>query len=197
MRNWLFHPLLFYPLVLALALGVVALSLKPQSWPREPAAVAGAASDGAIVFERAAFDAPAVGAEQELYVVRDFFGRAQALRIAQKAGQPPPTPAEQGARLLLTPQQAALIEDKPVTIEVSYSPLPINAANGLAVSLQGIAPADWVSQPAPPQTGVLRFDLPPQFAVNAIGLRALNDGDQEEQAFGLEITRVRVIPQGS
>lgn len=195
MRNWLFHPLLFYPLVLALAVGVIALSLKPQSWPREPAAIAGAASEGAIVFEDAAFDAPAVGAEQEIYVVRDFLGRAQALRIAQKPGQPPPTPAEQGARLMLTPEQAALLEDKPVTIEVTYTPLPVNAADGLAVSLQGIAPADWVSQEAPPQPGVLRFDLPAQFAVNAIGLRALSNG--EGQAYGLEITRVRVIPQGS
>ncbi|MBL8538078.1 MAG: hypothetical protein JNM59_11800 [Hyphomonadaceae bacterium] len=195
MRNWLFHPVLFYPLVLAAAVGIIAFSLKPQSWPREPAPVAAALADGALIFSGAGFDAPAAGPEQDLYVVRDFLGRAQALRIAQKPGQPPPTPAEQGARLLLTPDQAALLEDRPVTIEVTYSPLPVNAADALAVSLQGIAPAEWISQPAPPQTGTLRFDLPPQFAVDAIGLRALSAG--EDQAYGLEITRVRVVPQGS
>jgi hypothetical protein len=75
---------------------------------------------------------------------------------------------------------------------VTYNPIPINAASELAVSLQGIGPADWVSQPSPPQTGTLTFQLPPQFAVNAIGLRALSGN--ADQAYGLEITLVRVIP---
>jgi hypothetical protein len=191
MRSWLFHPLVFYPLILVLAALVIAVSLKPQAWPREPAPVAAQVIDGALVFEGQAFNSPAVGAEQNMSVVRDFWGAAQALRIAQKPGQPPPTPAEQGARLLLTTEQAALIDDRPVTIEVTYNPIPINAASELAVSLQGIGPADWVSQPSPPQTGTLTFQLPPQFAVNAIGLRALSGN--ADQAYGLEITRVRVI----
>ncbi len=192
MRSWLFHPLVFYPLILVLAALVIAVSLRPQAWPREPAPVAAQVVGAALVFEGEAFNSPAVGAEQNMSVVRDFWGAAQALRIAQKPGQPPPTPAEQGARLLLTPAQAALIEDRPVTVEVTYNPIPINAASELAVSLQGIGPAEWVSQPSPPQTGTLTFQLPPQFAVNAIGLRALSGN--ADQAYGLEITRVRVIP---
>jgi hypothetical protein len=192
MRHWLFHPLIFYPLAMAFAVFVIALSVRPQAWPREPAPVAAQVQDDSLVFAGAGFNSPAVGAEQDMFVVRDFWGRAQSLRIAQKPGQPPPTPAEQGARLLLTPEQAAMIDDRPVTIEVTYNPLPVNAASALAVSLQGIAPADWVSQPAPPQPGTLRFQLPAQFAVNAIGLRALSD--EGEQAYGLEITRVRVTP---
>ena len=192
MRSWLFHPLVFYPLILVLAALVIAVSLRPQAWPREPAPVAAQVVGAALVFEGQAFNSPAVGAEQNMSVVRDFWGAAQALRIAQKPGQPPPTPAEQGARLLLTPAQAALIEDRSVTVEVSYNPIPINAASELAVSLQGIGPAEWVSQPSPPQTGTLTFQLPPQFAVNAIGLRALSGN--ADQAYGLEITRVRVIP---
>jgi len=192
MRNWLFHPLIFYPLAVAFAALVIAISVRPQAWPREPAPVAAQVQDGALVFEGAGFDAPAVGAEQDMAVVRDFWGRAQALRIAQLPNQPPPTPAEQGARLLLTPEQAALINDKPVTVEVTYTPLPVNAASALAVSLQGIGPAEWVSQPAPAEPATLRFDLPAQFAVNAIGLRALSNGT--DQSYGLEITRVRVTP---
>lgn len=192
MRNWLFHPLLFYPLAILLAALVIVISVRPQAWPREPAPVAAVVENGALVFEDGGFNSPAIGAEQDMTVVRDFWGQAQALRIAQLPSQPPPTPAEQGARLLLTPEQAALIDDKPVTVEVSYNPLPVNAANGLAVSLQGIGPADWVSQPAPAEPSTLRFELPAQFAVNAIGLRALSEG--VDQAYGLEITRVRVTP---
>jgi hypothetical protein len=192
MRHWLFHPLIFYPLAIAFAAFVIALSVRPQAWPREPAPVAAQVQDGSLVFAGEGFNSPAVGAEQDMFVVRDFWGRAQSLRIAQKPGQPPPTPAEQGARLLLTPEQAAMIDERPVTVEITYNPLPVNAASALAVSLQGIAPADWVSQPAPPQPGTLRFQLPAQFAVNAIGLRALSN--EGEQAYGLEITRVRVTP---
>jgi hypothetical protein len=192
MRNWLFHPILFYPLALLFAALVTAVSLRPQSWPREPAAAAGELTQGALVLRGEAFDSPAVGPEQELFVVRDFWGRAQALRIAQKPGRAPPTPTEEGARLLLTPEQAALIAGRPVTVEVSYNPIPVNVASGLAVSLRGAGAAAWASQALPPQPGTLRFELPAQSAVSAIGLRALST--QADQAYGREITRVRVTP---
>jgi hypothetical protein len=192
MRKWLFHPLIFYPLVILIAALVIGFSLRPQSWPRAAAPVAAEVVDGALVFESAAFNSPANGPEQHMTVVRDFWGRAQSLRIAQLPGQPPPGPADQGARLLLTPEQAAMIEDRPVRVEVTYIPIAINSASGLAVSLQGIAAADWVSQPAPAEPTTLTFELPPQIATDAIGLRALSEGS--DQAYGLEITRVRVIP---
>lgn len=192
MRNWLFHPILFYPLILIFGVLVLAVSIRPQAWPREAAPVAAQVEGSSLVFTGQAFNSPAVGAEQSMTVIRDFWGNALTLRIAQLPNQPPPTPAEQGARLLLTPEQAELIDDKPVTVEVSYEPLPINAATGMAVSLQGIGPAEWVSQEAPSEPATLRFELPAQFAVNAIGLRALSTGT--DQAYGLEITRVRVTP---
>ncbi|UPT62189.1 MAG: hypothetical protein M0D54_17720 [Hyphomonadaceae bacterium JAD_PAG50586_4] len=195
MRSWLFHPLVFYPLAIIFAAFVIVVSLQPQAWPREPAPVAAHVVDGALVFEGAAFNSPAVGPEQRMTVVRDFWGNAQALRIAQLPGQPLPTPAEQGVRLLLTPEHAALLEDKPVTIEVTYNPLPINMASNLAVSVQGIGPAEWVSLAMPPEPGRLSFEAPAQFAVNGIGLRALSGS--EDQAYGVEITRVRVTPHSS
>jgi len=192
MRHWLFHPLVFYPLALLFAAVVVGASLKPQSWPRPAAPVAGELQQGSLVFSGAAFNSPAVGPEQDMFVVRDFWGRPQALRIAQRAGKAPPTPAEEGARILLTPDQAAMIANRPVTLEVSYNPIPVNVASGLAVSLRGANPATWVSQPIAPQPATLRFELNAQPAVSGIGLRALsNNGDQ---AYGLEITRVRVTP---
>ncbi|GAM97995.1 hypothetical protein U91I_01625 [alpha proteobacterium U9-1i] len=195
MRNWLFHPLIFYPLAALFAALVIAVSIEPQKWARPAAPVEGAIVQGALVLEGAAFNSPDDSPEQEMTVVRDFLGRAQTLRIAVKPEQPAPTPAEQGIRVELSPNAAAVIGERPVRIEVSYNPLPVNPADALAVSLQGIAPADWVTQPIPPQSGMVAFDVPASTAVNAIGLRAISAG--EGQTYGLEITRIKVIPQGS
>jgi hypothetical protein len=193
MRNWLFHPLIFYPLAIAVAVLLIALSLQPQKWAREPAPVEAETVEGALVYAGRAFNSPHSSPEQYMTVVRNFWGEPEALRIAVKPDQPPPTPAEQGVRILMIPEDAARIEDRPVIVEVTYTPSPINAAPALAVSLQGIAPAEWVSQEIPPEPHTARFELPAQFAVNAIGLRALSTNN--DQAYGIEITRIRVIPR--
>lgn len=193
MRNWLFHPLIFYPLAVLFAVFVVAVSVRPQSWPRAPAPVTAEVQDGSLVFAGAAFNSPAAGPEQDITVMRDFWGQAQTLRIAQKPGQPAPAPGQQGVQVLIKPGQAAMLEGRPVTVEVSYNTIPVNMASGLAVSLQGAGPAQWVAQAAPEQAATLRFAVPAQTAVSGIGLRALSDND--DQSYGLEITRVRVTPQ--
>ena len=192
MRHWLFHPLIFYPLAILLAALVIAISLKPQAWPREPAPVAAQITGDVLVFAGGGFNSPSDGPEQNVTVTRDVWGHARTLRIAVLQNQPPPTPAERGVCILLTPQDAARVTDRPVTIEVSYNALPVNAASGLAVSLQGAGPAEWVSQTIRPQPATVRFEVSAQLAVNAIGLRALNEGG--DAAFGLEITRIRIIP---
>ncbi len=193
MRHWLFHPIIFYPLAALFAAFVIAVSLKPQAWPRPPAPVTGAVAQETLVLERDAFNTPDPGAGQHMTVTRDFWGRPQTLRIAQLPNQPAPTSDEHGVRLMLTPASAALLQGKPLLVEVSYHPLPINAATGLAVSLRGNGASDWVSQSVPPQPGRLRFELPASAAANAIGLRALSEGT--DQAYGLEITRIRVSPR--
>jgi hypothetical protein len=193
MRNWLFHPLVFYPLVLILGAAVIFISLAPQAWPRAAEAQAGTLTPEAIVLEGASLTAPDPSPDQEMYVVRDIWGNAQSLRVAVLPDMPEPTPAEQGVRILLSPETAARLDDRPVAVEVSYRPVPINAANGLAVSLQGIGPADWVIKPIAPEAGTVRFELPASFAINAIGLRAMSNG--ADQAYGVEIVRIRVIPE--
>jgi hypothetical protein len=195
MRHWIFHPLLFYPLAIVLAAAVIVFGLQPQSWPREPRPVAAEVAGASLVFTGAAFDAPDKAPEQTLHVTRDFWGNARSLRLAVLPNQPEPTPAEQGVRILLTPQQAAMIDDRPVSIEVDYQPLGHNTASGLAVSLQGIGPADWVIEPLPsePGPGRVSFELPAQFAVNAIGLRAISSAT--DQNYGLEVTRIVVTPR--
>lgn len=192
MRSWLFHPLLFYPLAIIIAAGVILISLRPQHWPREPAPVAASVVENALVYEGAAFDAPAPAANHALTVARDFWGEAQALRIGVEVEQGQPSPQEPGVRLLLSPQDAARLSGRAATVEVSYRPLPINTAQGLAIALQGEGPVAWVSQPLQPQPATVRFELPAQGNVSAIGLRAINDG--ADRAFGVEITRIRIIP---
>src|SRR5262249_19348828 len=147
----------------------------------------------ALVWTGPGFDAPDVGPEQYITVVRDLWGKAQNLHIAVLPNQPPPTPSEQGVRILLTPADAAALDGKAATVEVSYNPLPINAATGLAVSMESGGQAQWASQnaPSPPQ-GPLKFELPAQRAPQAIGLRVLSNDRSE--AFGLEITRIKITP---
>ena len=192
MRHWLFHPVIFYPLAALIAALAIIVSLRPQSWPREAAPVVAEQDGQWLVLQREAFNSPAPGADQEFTVIRDILGRARSLHIAQLPGQPPPQQHQDGVRILLTPETAAAINGRPVTIEISYNPLPINAASGLAVSLRGDAPAPWTSREAPPQSATLRFTLPAQPSVNAIGVRAL--GNLDNEAYGLEITRIRIMP---
>ncbi len=191
--RFIMQPLVFYPLALLVAGLVILFGIEPQRWPREARPVSGAVQEQALVLGPAAFDAPSPSPEQNLTVMRDFWGRPLSLRIAVLPNQPAPTPAERGVRILLTPESAAMITDRPVVMEVTYNPLSINAATGLAVSLQGIAPADWVTQEIAAQPGTVRFTLPAQMAVDAVGFRAISDND--DQAYGLEITNVRLLPQ--
>ncbi len=187
------QPLIFYPLAILVAAAIILFGLEPQRLPREPRPMAAEIQGQALVLGPAAFDAPSPSPEQHLTVMRDFWGRPLTLRIAALPDQPAPTPAERGVRILLAPEAAARVTDKPVVVEVSYNPLNINAAPALAVSLQGIAPAEWVTQEIAAQPGVVRFTLPAQIAVDAIGFRAISRDN--DQAYGVEITNVRMTPQ--
>jgi hypothetical protein len=194
MRHWLFHPVIFYPLVAAFALGVILFSLKPQMRPRIPAPVAGlVAEDGALVLEGAAFNSPTDPPEQYVTVVRDFWGRPQSLRLAVLPGLPRPHPDETGVEIKLVPQSSRLISGRPLTVEISYRPLPVNAAPTLAVSLQGTAPARWVRREIPPLSGTALFDLPPSRNVEGLGLRAISN--DTSMAFGVEIVSIRITPR--
>jgi hypothetical protein len=192
MRSWLFHPLIFYPLAIIVAAGVIVLSLRPQNWPREPAPAPAVFEESALIFAGPAFDAPASSTNHALTVTRNFWGQPQTLRIGVEIEQGAPRPEETGVRLLLAPEDAARLNNQRATIEVSYNALPINTAQGLAVSLQGAGPTIWTSLPIQPQPATVRFEVPAQSDVSAIGLRAINNGG--DRAFGLEITRIRVIP---
>jgi hypothetical protein len=193
MRNWLFHPVIFYPLAILLAAAAIVVSLRPQAWPRDPAPVVAERDGDWLVYQGEGFNSPDQGRE-EMTVVRDYWGRPLRLRVAQTLAQPPPLPEDEGARILLSPEDAALLNGKPVTVEISYNPLPVNSANQLALSLRGSADrAPWITQEAPPETATLRFNLPAQNQVNAIAIRPISG--LQDMAYGLEITRIRIRPR--
>src|SRR5262249_8106070 len=174
MRAWLFHPILFYPLVALAAALAIALSAKPLAWPRDPAPVTGVRAGDAIVLAGGDFDTPAPDPQQNLYVTRTFLGQARTLRIAVLPNEAPPGGADRGVRIPLRPEAAAALNGRAATILVGYNPLAVNAATALAVSLEGAGPNQWVTLAAPPQPAALRFEVPATSGVTAIGLRTLN-----------------------
>ncbi len=194
MRTWLLNPVVFYPLAAFIAILVIAISARPQSWPRTPAPVAGLQAGAALVLTQASFDAPAGDPDQNLYVTRNYLGQAQTLRIAVLSNKPAPGPADHGVQILLAPQTGAELAGQALTIVVSYNPLPVNAATGLAVSLEGTGPTMWVAQNAPPQHGAISFEVPAQTGINALGLRAISANENQREAYGLEITRISITP---
>lgn len=188
------QPLVFYPLAILIAAAIILFGIAPQKWPRDPAPVAGEVQNGALLLTADAFNSPSPVAEENLTVVRDFFGKPVALRVAVLPNQGGPAPRELGVRILLTPESTALISGRPVTVEVTYNPISPNAANALAVSLQGSsAERRWVSQDLAAQSGVASFALRAEPNIEAIGFRAVSSND--DQAYGVEITSVRIVPR--
>ncbi|MBI3437457.1 MAG: hypothetical protein HY054_02170 [Proteobacteria bacterium] len=194
MRIWLMHPAVFYPLAAIIAAAAIALSVRPQAWPRTPAPVTAQLVGGGLILTQQSFDAPAPDPNQNLYIPRNFFGQAQSLRIAVQPNAPAPGANDSGVRILLSPDSAAALAGRAATVVVNYNPLPVNAATGLAISLEGDGSNTWVAQPAPPQHGALRFEVPAQSNVAALGLRAISSNADQREAYGLEITRISITP---
>lgn len=193
--NLFMRPLIFFPVAIFGALLIIAFGVEPQRWPRAAEPVDGTMEGQTLVLAGDALGAPSPSPDQHLTVHRTFWGKPESLSIAVLPNQPAPTPAERGVRILLSPEAAMGLQDLPIIVEVTYAPLGVNPAFGLAVSLQGIAPADWMIAPLPPEPGTARFELPPQIAVDAIGLRAMSDST--ESAHGLRITGIRITPAGA
>ncbi len=152
MRTWFLHPIIFYPLVALLAALVIAVSARPQSWPRTPAAVTGQQVGAALVLEGSSFDAPQPEAQQNLDIPRNFIGQAQSLRIAVLPNQPAPGAGDRGVQILLAPSAAAQLSGHPATIVVNYNPLPVNAATGPG---DPPGPVRWVALVAPLALGLV------------------------------------------
>jgi hypothetical protein len=149
-----------------------------------------------LLLDRGGLARPAVAPAHTIRIVRDGLGRPAALRVATRPGQPPLSPVDQGARLLLAAQTAAAIGAGDAIVDVSIRPVPLTTAQGLAVSLQGAGPVEWVSQPLTPEAQVLRYQLKAApGGARAIGFYPFS-ADQEYN-YGVEIVQVRVYAQGA
>lgn len=171
-------------LIVVVAAALAALVLLAPRLERVAEPIAGAVENGALVLQGEALRSPDTSPEQRVAVTED-----DALHIEVLPAQPSPTPAERGVRVLLTDENAALIEDRPVTIEIGYTPVS-TVATELAVSLQGIGPAEWRTQPIGAGAGTLRYELPAQIGVSAIGLRVVN-----WNGGAVKVDRIRIVPQ--
>jgi len=196
MRLWFFHPLILYPGLALISALLIFVSLRPDFAPRAPHPVAGRDVGGVIVLDRDALAAPEGSPANTLYVVRDGLGRPSALRVATKPGQPPLSPVDSGVRLLLNADTTAKIGQGGAIVDVSLRPVPLTVAQGLAVSLQGAGPADWVSQPVSPETQVLRFQLKgAPGGASAIGFYPFSE--DQTYNYGVEIVQVRIYAAGA
>ena len=164
--------------LILLVAGAAFVVLPPRFLDYHAAPVAGALDGDALVLEGEALKTPDPSPEQSFRFANN------ALELTVLPNQPAPTAAERGVRILLTPERAAHINERAVLVEARYRAA---AASGLAVSLQGIGPSEWVAQPLNGGEGVARFELPAQFAVDALGLRALS-----EAGGAVTITQIRI-----
>jgi len=171
--------------IVLLLIAGAALFMWQRTMDPRGRAVAGEIDGAALVLRGNALRAPDSSPEQTIAAANGSLG------LTVLPNQPPPTPAERGVRILISAEHAARINDRPVAVEIDYTLPASGAASGLAVSLQGIAPADWFSRPLD-QSGRARFELPAQIAVDAIGLRALSD--QPGASGALSITEIRILP---
>lgn len=181
----------FVTIGMCLAALASAIAWGPSLIDPRGAPVAGEKEGHTIILNGSALHSPDPSPEQVASVTAH-----SALRIEVLPNQPPPTPAERGVRILLTPERAHFIKDKQVLVEVSYQPSQAfwnsttPMASGLAVSLQGIGPAEWRVASVVEQVGVASFELLAELEVNAIGIRAISEVD--DQGGSLEITEIRL-----
>lgn len=191
MRNWLFRPLVFYPLLALVAAAIVLASLRPDLAPAPAAAAAGRIEAHALILQGEALTRPEIGPGFVAHVRRDAIGRPEALRIAVAPGRGAPRAGEEGVRILLSPDETARLGAGPYMVEVDVRPVAITMAQRLAVNLQDQAGATaWEGADVDPEGALLHFALPANGPVTAIGLRPVTDN--RDYNYGFEIASVRL-----
>lgn len=185
----------FYPLIGAVAIGLIAASLGGDAFVQTATPQRAASRGDELVYGPHELARGArVDADHVRYVVRDFGVSARAVRLAVKPGRPAPSPQSAGVRLLLDPVQAGALAGKPVRVTLQVRRFSVTAAGGIAVSLQNGGAVSWVSAPLPTETGAISVDLPALTgpAPTALGLHMLSDkGDFN---YGAEIGRIALKP---
>ncbi|HRP10414.1 MAG TPA: hypothetical protein PLK37_05215 [Terricaulis sp.] len=172
--------------VAVLAITGVALAGWVRMLDPRGKAVAGEIDGAALVLNGRAFGAPDPSPEQTITTSRE------GLTIQVLANQPPPSPADRGVRILLAAERAGHVNNRAVIVDVAYTLPRTNPATHLAVSLQGIEPSDWETQALSAAGGRARFALDARLAVDALGLRAINETPDAPGA--VVINDIRIMP---
>lgn len=185
----------FYPLMALAALGLIVTSLGASILERAATPQAAAREGSSFVFDQHKI---AQGARLDdthvMHVVRDFGVSAQSVRFAVRPNAPPPTAADTGVQLLLSPADAAALTGRTVDVELQLRRFTITAAGGIALSLQNGGPVTWVITPLPQTSGpmAVRLTAPAGAPPTALGLRLLTD--QTDYNYGAEIRRITITP---
>jgi hypothetical protein len=184
---------LFYPLLAIAAAALIVASFGYSLRPILPAPQAARVSGAAMVYGPAALAAIAPGADQLLYADRTMTGAARSIHLGTLRTSGAPDAARQGARLLLTPADAAALAGAPLIVTVTYRPIAANIAPQLSLSAQGDGPVAWVTKAVPVTEGRSRFDLPASAGpLSAIGLWPHPQADEYYSNYGIEIVSLRV-----
>lgn len=169
-----------FAILTALLLWGSSIVINPLGRP-----VSGELNGTALVLRGRDLDAPDPGPEQTLA------HRNGSLTIRVLPDQPAPSPADRGVRILLTDERLPLVNNRAVVALVRYE-MPHAAAASLALSLQGIGPAEWVAQALSPEGGEARFELSAQTEIEGIGLRAIARSSKATGA--VTITEIKILP---
>lgn len=186
----------FYPLLLVVAAALVTVSLGAGAFERSGRAQAATMDGAAHVFgAQALADGVVTRNGHILHIAREFGLSPRAVRIGARPGMGAASPDRSGVQLLLAPEEGARLAGKPLRVEIAFRRISVTNAASLAVGLEQGGPIAWVTQPIPPENGVMTFDLPAAAAApTAIGFWVVND--KTDYNYGVEISRVRVTPAG-
>jgi hypothetical protein len=193
MRSWLLSPIVFYPLLIAAACGLVLMSFGTRLLAA-PTTASARIEGETVVIPGPGLAAATIDPSQTSFIVRNGGGAPTALRLAVLPGQGLPTPAYTGARVPLTREAADALAGRAVRVTVTVRPLPVTTAAQLAISLQGQGDANWQVVDLTGEEGVLAYTFPPLASgpPTAVGLRVISAND--DYSYGIEIATIALTP---
>lgn len=189
---WLFRWWVFYPLVAALAAGLILGSMGPGLIVQDPRPVFGRIEDGALVLDGESLAYPQGSADTVHFIARNARWAPVGLRVAVLPDQGPAQGAAQGLRIVLAPERGAELGAGPLRVQVAMRPVPATTAPFLAVGVdRSGAQMQWASLPTTQLAGVLTFDFPAgDAAAAAIAIRP--EATRADYNYGVEIAAIRI-----
>lgn len=177
----------FYPLIVAVAVALIALSLGGGTFVQAARPQAASRDGAALVFDPQAL---ALGTQVDRshvrYIARDYGVTVRAVRFAVRPNTPPPATGDAAIDVLLQPAQTTALVGRPVRVELAYRRFSISAAGAVALRLDN---GPWTIVALPPQTGPVAVDLPaPEKAPERLGIRLISD--QNDMNYGAEFRRI-------